>query len=171
MSNNSLNTTTTMSNETSNETNDNVSKLTNNESTAYYKMRLRIINDVIVPYLENEANTLSRWTTRCDGIGNYLSVFSKLFTGASSVIAYSVVFYDDRNLAFLAGLTGTIALMLNQLSSYAKKESHNRITLLNNLLTYLKISDIPVQIEPNRDDKIMIDDINYISNYNNSVNV
>ena len=61
--------------------------------------------------------------------------------------------------------------MLNQLSSYAKKESHNRITLLNNLLTYLKISDIPVQIEPNRDDKIMIDDINYISNYNNSVNV
>lgn len=116
--------------------------------TEFAQMRYRIIKRVIVPHTENEAIELSKWTVACNSIGNYLSIGAKFCTGASSVLAFSAGFYNNSSLAYLAGLSGTLALMLGQFSSYAKRESRSRITLLNNLLSYLGISH-----------KMLVDDV------------
>lgn len=121
----------------------NISQTQLNINSKYDELKTTIVNDVVIPNLEHDARILSVWRIRWRVIANFFEALVKIMVGISTVLAYSSGYYAMPVLAYFAGLTGTIALVFGEFSSYCKKESHERTNLFNRLLSYLNISPIP----------------------------
>ncbi len=115
----------------------------NNLTKKYDELKNNIVSNIVVPNLEKDATMLSIWRIRWRNIANTFETMVKILIGISTVLAYSSGYYSMPILAYFAGLAGTIALVFGEFASYCKKESHERTTLFNRLLTYMNISPIP----------------------------
>lgn len=72
-------------------------------------------------------------------------VLSKLFTGATSILAFSAAAFPGQNrlLSFLAGIFGTVGIALAGWSQYSSNESNERLSRLQTILKSLGLGDLP----------------------------
>jgi hypothetical protein len=128
----------------------------------YEDMKTNIINNIVVPNLERDAKILSIWRIRWRNMANLFEALVKIMIGISTILAYSSGYYQKPVLAYYSGLTGTIALVFGEFSSYCKKESHERTNLFNRLLKHLGIDTVPDTTE---------DETNIPDEHNNQLNL
>lgn len=119
------------------------SQLNNFHAQKYEELNNDIVENIVIPNLRQDAQTLSVWRIRWRNISNFFEALVKIMVGISTVLAYSSGYYNKPVLAYYSGLTGTIALVFGEFASYCKKVSHERTNLFNRLLAYLNIAPIP----------------------------
>lgn len=112
-------------------------------SVTMKNIRSKIVTDIVAPsYYEDVKDTISsrkRWLS----MSNYAEVISKILSGTSTVVAFASGVYQYQYLSFIAGCLGTIGIVSQQFSSYAKNETAERTEQANKILNILKIETIP----------------------------
>jgi hypothetical protein len=90
------------------------------------------------------AEDISR-RSRYRHIADTTELFGKILAGLTSILAFSATAFPDKNrmLSFLAGIVGTVGVVLSGWSHYASKESDERLTRLNVILKGLGLSPVP----------------------------
>jgi hypothetical protein len=112
-------------------------------SVTMKNIRSKIVTDIVAPsYYTDVKDTITsrkRWLA----LSNYTEVVSKILSGTSTVVAFASGVYQYQYLSFIAGCLGTIGIVSQQFSSYAKNETAERTDQANKILSILKIETIP----------------------------
>ena len=111
-----------------------------------------IIINLIEPNYKEEIKSNIRLKKTFKNYGLVFETMSKFFVGISSIISFATGIYKYQVLAFLAGTTSVISLVLLQYSSYAYRESKKIGNETNFLLKKLLL--------PENNDNLSIPDSN-----------
>ena len=102
---------------------------------------------VINPMYKKDVIDLTQGRHNWRKAGNCAEGVSKILFGVSIMLSFSAGYYDKRDIMYLSGMFNTLALILLSLSSYFMKESSERTSELNIVLTRLhmeKVDDIAI---------------------------
>jgi hypothetical protein len=110
-------------------------------------LRGRIVN-IVEEHIETEINYGITWRERWAVCSNVYEFGAILCVGTSSVLAFSSGFFTLPSLAYAAGATSTVGLVLKGLSVYASGESAERTQWVNGLLRHLGIAPLPTLDNP-----------------------
>lgn len=107
-------------------------------------VKSKIVNDIIVPNYYGEIQDTVQATKKWKKTSNIAELFSKILTGIATIIAFGAgAFTDYTFLSFIAGCIGTVSLVCQQFSTYARGEARERISQANKILQILGIDSIP----------------------------
>jgi hypothetical protein len=100
----------------------------------------RIMKDIVVPNYYNDVRTTISSRKKWMKSSNITELLSKILTGLATIVAFSAGAYTDYTfLSFIAGCIGTISLVCQQFSTYAKGEAKERTQQANAILKMLGI--------------------------------
>jgi len=118
--------------------------LSHYEDKELKNVKQKIIKEIVVPNYYNDVKCTITSRSKWRNSSNKAELLSKLLTGAATVIAFSAGAYPDYSfLSFIAGCVGTVAMVSQQFSSYAKGEEKERTQQANKILQVLDIESIP----------------------------
>lgn len=116
------------------------------------KIRTDLIEPSYYDDIKYNIHSKSRW--QC--IGDVTETISHVFIGFGTILAFAAGFFNISYLSFLAGSCTTAAMIFIKFSSYAMKESKERIGQVNLLIEQLGFNDIPdIVVDSNNDDDIL----------------
>jgi hypothetical protein len=103
----------------------------------------KIRKELVAPsyYFDVKYNIRSK--TRWKIASDVIEFFAQILVGASTILAFSAGYFDDKILSFIAGAIGTLALVMLRFAVYAMNESKERTIQVNKLLEKLGIEKIP----------------------------
>lgn len=83
------------------------------------------MDQILKPSVEQEIMSIVKWKENWNRIAQWTEIIGKATQGISTVLAYSAGFFQEQNLilSFTAGASGTLAMVLIQYSTFAKKKS------------------------------------------------
>jgi multisubunit Na+/H+ antiporter MnhB subunit len=76
-------------------------------------------------------------------ISNICEATAKVLAGVSSVLAFAATSFEHPSLAFVAGCTNTVGLVLLLFGNYSSKESQERTHQLNAILAAVGVTPMP----------------------------
>ncbi len=98
-----------------------------------------ILKEFILPYyktnIEYVINEKSAWSR----FGTWFLTTSTILIGAASILSFASSIYPDKNLNFVAGSVGMVALILKEFASYANSVDHIKTLTINDLLKNIGI--------------------------------
>jgi hypothetical protein len=115
-----------------------------NNTTPLRSKALKAVEDEI----EEEINDALTWRRRWAKCSNCYEFLSILCMGSSGILAFSSGFFTIPALAYAAGATSTVGLVLKGFSNYASGESAERTASVNAHLRHLGIDVLPVIDNP-----------------------
>ena len=125
--------------------------------------KTEVIKKIILPYykdnIEYIVNTKSGWSRVSTGF----MTASTLLVGAASILSFASGVYPHRDLNFVAGSIGLVALVFKEFASYANTIDHVKTLSINDLLKNLNIEHEMSDISKNNErifnkDKIVAKD-------------
>ena len=106
---------------------------------------------IILPYykdnIEYIVNTKSGWSRVSTGF----MTASTLLVGAASILSFASGVYPHRDLNFVAGSIGLVALVFKEFASYANTIDHVKTLSINDLLKNLNIEHEMSDISKNNE--------------------
>lgn len=110
-----------------------------NENVIPDEFKRLILKDFILPYyrtnIEYVINEKSAWSR----FGTWFLTTSTILIGAASILSFASSIYPDKNLNFVAGSVGMVALILKEFASYANSVDHIKTLTINDLLKNIGI--------------------------------
>jgi hypothetical protein len=84
-------------------------------------------------------------------VADTTETLGKFLAGLTSILAFSATAFQAQSkiLSFLAGIVGTVGVVLSGWSQYASKESDERLSRLNVILRSLGLSPVPADPDTN----------------------
>jgi hypothetical protein len=82
-------------------------------------------------------------------VGDMCETVSKITAAVGAAFAFAAGVFDKTWIAFVAGCLSTGAILLQQFSSYALRESRERTDQVNILLAELQLRKLPIIIMDN----------------------
>ena len=107
------------------------------------ELKKDILVNVIEPNYKSDITSSLKLKRKFKLFGLTFESLSKLFLGISSVTSFASGIYKYQLLAFFAGTTSVISLVLLQYSSFSYRESKKITSEINNILKKLNITPIP----------------------------
>jgi hypothetical protein len=101
---------------------------------------LKIIKEIILPYYRSNIEYVINTKTGWSKVGVAFFKTTTLLVGASSILSFASGTYPDRNLNFIAGSIGLIALIFKEFASYANSVDHVKTLNINDLLKNIGIN-------------------------------
>jgi hypothetical protein len=96
--------------------------------------KIKILQEFILPYYKSNIEYVINEKTIWSRVGTGFLTTSTLLIGAASILSFASSTYPDKNLNFLAGSVGMVALVLKEFASYANSVDHIKTLTLNDLL-------------------------------------
>jgi hypothetical protein len=119
-------------------------KVEHNDTTINVEMaRQRILDELVLPGYYRQVKDLldGKYTWR--KIGNITESFGQVILFLGAMFAFASSSYDNKDFTFIAGSCSLLALLLARFSTYAFKESAERIHQVNKTLRHLGIDEVP----------------------------
>jgi len=104
------------------------------------EFKKKIIKEIILPYYRSNIEYVINTKTGWSKVGVAFFTTSTLLVGASSILSFASGTYPDRNLNFIAGSIGLIALIFKEFASYANSVDHVKTLNINDLLKNIGIN-------------------------------
>lgn len=117
-------------------------------------LRKNIMTELIEPSYYTDIKEMLEDRKYWRHVGDNFSTISKIFVGLSGVFSFASGNYQNVNFSFIAGTISILSLVCLQFSSYSIKESKRKTEELNNILSKLNISTIPIFEKNTEYDKI-----------------
>jgi hypothetical protein len=105
-----------------------------NEHIIPEDFKLRILKEFVLPYYKSNIEYVINEKTIWSRIGTGFLTTSTILIGAASILSFASSTYDNRNLNFVAGSVGMVALVLKEFASYANSVDHIKTLTINDLL-------------------------------------
>jgi hypothetical protein len=120
--------------------NDVLSETSETASQNINTVKNRIMKDIVVPNYYNDVKGTISSRKKWMKSSNITELLSKILTGLATIVAFSAGAYTDYTfLSFIAGCIGTVSLVCQQFSTYAKGEAKERTQQANAILKMLNI--------------------------------
>ena len=125
--------------------------------------KTEVIKKILLPYykenIEYIVNTKSGWSR----VSTIFMTASTLLVGAASILSFASGVYPQRDLNFVAGSIGLVALVFKEFASYANTIDHVKTLSINDILKNLNIEHEMSDISKNNErifnkDKIIVKD-------------
>ena len=104
------------------------------------ELKRDILVNLIEPNYKSDISSSLKLKKKFKLVGLTLESLSKLFLGISSVTSFASGIYKYQLLAFFAGTTSVISLVLLQYSNFSYRESKKITAEINNILKKLNIT-------------------------------
>jgi hypothetical protein len=104
-----------------------------------YEFKTKILKEFILPYYKNNIEYVINEKTIWSRIGTGFLTTSTILIGAASILSFASGTYTERNLNFVAGSVGMVALVLKEFASYANSVDHIKTLTINDLLKNIGI--------------------------------
>jgi hypothetical protein len=115
--------------------------------------RTKIIEDYIRPNMIRDIKNSFLWRDRWSKISSTSFCFSEIIGLIQTVMAFSAASFNLVLISYLAGTFGILCIALNRFGSYAKNESSEKTSQLNEILVTVGIKDkIPDLMDGNLQD-------------------
>lgn len=115
---------------------------TNNESIIPDDFKNQIIKEIILPYYRSNIQYVINTKTNWSKVGTAFLTTSTILIGAASILSFASSSYPDKNLNFVAGSVGLLALVCKEFASYANSIDHVKTLTINDLLKNIGIKHI-----------------------------
>lgn len=102
------------------------------------KIKEELIEPTYYQDIKDNLNGRETWKK----IGDVTEAISKIFAGLATVAAFAAGFFNITILSFISGCLGTLALVIQQFSTYSYNESKERTNRVNKILTDLGLKNI-----------------------------
>jgi hypothetical protein len=96
--------------------------------------KLKVLQEFILPYYRSNIEYVINEKTIWSRMGTGFLTTSTILIGAASILSFASSTYPERNLNFVAGSVGMVALVLKEFASYANSVDHIKTLTLNDLL-------------------------------------
>jgi|TARA_B100000927_G_scaffold205299_1_gene166627 hypothetical protein len=125
--------------------------------------KTEVVKKILLPYykenIEYIVNTKSGWSR----VSTVFMTASTLLVGAASILSFASGVYPNRDLNFVAGSIGLVALVFKEFASYANTIDHVKTLSINDILKNLNIEHEMSDISKNNErifnkDKILAKD-------------
>ena len=110
------------------------------------ELKRDILVNLIEPSYKSDISSSLKLKKKFKLFGLTFETMSKLFLGISSITSFASGIYKYQLLAFFAGTSSVISLVLLQYSSFSYRESKKLTNEINNSLKKLNIQLIPQNI-------------------------
>lgn len=110
------------------------------------ELKKDILVNLIEPSYKSDISSSLKLKKKFKFFGLTFETMSKLFLGISSITSFASGIYKYQLLAFFAGTSSVISLVLLQYSSFSYRESKKLTNEINNTLKKLNIQLIPQNI-------------------------
>lgn len=98
------------------------------------EFKLKVLQEFILPYYRSNIEYVINEKTIWSRMGTGFLTTSTILIGAASILSFASSTYPERNLNFVAGSVGMVALVLKEFASYANSVDHIKTLTLNDLL-------------------------------------
>lgn len=96
--------------------------------------KMKILKEFILPYYRSNIEYVINEKTSWSRVGTGFLTTSTILIGAASILSFASSTYPEKNLNFVAGSVGMVALVLKEFASYANSVDHIKTLTLNDLL-------------------------------------
>jgi hypothetical protein len=99
----------------------------------------KILKQFVLPYYKSNIEYVINEKTIWSRVGTAFLTTSTLLIGTASILSFASSTYPDKNLNFVAGSVGMVALVLKEFASYANSVDHIKTLTINDLLKNIGI--------------------------------
>lgn len=115
-----------------------------NIKSSIKQTRTNILDKIVLPNYYQDIESIMDARSLYRLSSNYTELFSKILSGASTVVAFAAGAYPDYTyLSFVSGCIGTVAIVCQQISTYFNKQESERTEQANKILNIFGIGSIP----------------------------
>lgn len=124
-----------------------------NYSSLAYKIKKELVDNTYYNDVKKNLKGRSNWKY----VADIFEVFSKIFIGLASVLAFASGFFGYTYMSFISGCLSILSLIFLQFSSYAMKESKERNEIVNKIFKKIGLDEmVDISTDPNDEDLVKV---------------